>query len=207
MKIYLLSNEETRKLSADICCKIMPRRFERAQRYRFEKDRLMCLGAGWLLHHVLSVPETAVRLTENGKPYIENGNFFSLSHAGGFAAAVMHKEPVGVDIEEIGLYDPLTAEMVFTAEERQWIAHSPDRRFYCLWSIKESILKAAGTGLSAEPLSVVTHLSAQKKTVYFQQKCWYFADTVFRGLSVAAAGSTPVDRLDIMEVRISDPAV
>ena len=33
----------------------MPERMKRAVRYRFEKDRLLCIGGGLLMRHVVGI--------------------------------------------------------------------------------------------------------------------------------------------------------
>lgn len=154
MEVYFLTNQETAACPVSWFHHIMPERCRRAERFRFEKDRLLCWGAGLLLHHLLPVDEKDLRHTDNGKPFVTGQPFFNLSHAGTTAVFVRHHTPVGIDIEPVGAYEPLVAEHVFTPRERQWMREHPAYRFYHLWCRKESLLKAVGSGLSVDPVTV-----------------------------------------------------
>lgn len=196
MDIYCLYNDETRKVPVDIVCSLFPERYKRGMRYRFEKDRLLCIGAGLLQHYLIPLPESSVLFTENGKPYVENGEFFNLSHSGTMAAAVKDSKPVGLDIELIGGdFDPLIAERVFTVQERRWADAMPIPRYYLLWCIKESIMKAVGTGLSDDPVTLEVPLFSPGKPAVFMGYSWHYQFTTFNNYAVAAAALHPIDHL------------
>lgn len=81
---------------------------------------------------------------------------FNLSSTAGYVAcAVASGLRVGVDIEapdRVGgrkADNEAVGELVFTAEERSWLAQQadPHARFYQLWTLKEAIAKADGEGL------------------------------------------------------------
>ena len=47
----------------------MPARMERARQYRFERDRLLCVGAGLLMSRVLGIhDESELRLENSASP-------------------------------------------------------------------------------------------------------------------------------------------
>lgn len=81
---------------------------------------------------------------------------FNLSSTPGYVAcAVASGLRVGVDIEvpdRVGgrkADNEAVGELVFTPEERAWLAQQtdPHARFYQLWTLKEAIAKADGEGL------------------------------------------------------------
>ncbi len=100
---------------------------------------------------------------DHGKPFAimggrRSGIGFNVSHSGchGLIAIGGHDD-LGVDVEERSLhrdFDGLTGR-VFGPQERQRLAHvSGTARlhlFYRLWTMKEALLKAIGTGLSLGP--------------------------------------------------------
>ena len=135
-------------------------RREKADRYRFPKDRILSLGAGLLLRYALKgagigLAETAV--TDKGKPYIKDHSerFCSLSHSGTIAMCAAAKVPVGCDVQEVK-EPPLSAShLVFSKEERAYLSGMNGEFqkdcFFALWTGKESFLKMTGEGLSGNP--------------------------------------------------------
>lgn len=138
----------------------------RAARLRSERSRARFVACRDALRHVLAAylnvepSEVSLATAPLGKPLLsgaQEGSMlqFNLSHSAGLALiAIGVGEPVGVDVE---LQRPLAAAGTIAssafsvAEYREWMALNPgDRqdRFYRLWTRKEAVSKAAGTGLS-----------------------------------------------------------
>ena len=100
----------------------------------------------------------------HGKPFLLEPSLpiqFNLSHSGTRAALVVTLNVrCGIDIEQVRseISDQDIAERFFCARENEWLQSLPEdqriRGFFRLWSVKESILKADGKGLSI-PLSDV----------------------------------------------------
>lgn len=93
--------------------------------------------------------EGRVVLAPSGKPIIPGGPEFSVSHAGNAAVCALDSGPVGIDIEPVtdipeGLLDSLTpSERAYTLARGGQEAP----RFFRLWTMKESVVKARGEGL------------------------------------------------------------
>ncbi|MBM2294814.1 4'-phosphopantetheinyl transferase superfamily protein [Sulfitobacter pseudonitzschiae] len=88
-----------------------------------------------------------------GKPSLQNGPAFNLSHAGGMAAlAVCETGVPGIDIEKIRPVEKEVATRFFSASENAALASlAPDEwlnGFYRCWTRKEAVIKAVGQGLS-----------------------------------------------------------
>jgi 4'-phosphopantetheinyl transferase len=98
----------------------------------------------------------------HGKPrVIGDGPEFSLTHSGGIVGVAVAEVPVGVDVEDIAGYrsDPALEEETLAPEERKalhevGIAERP-ATFLQLWTRKEAVLKATGTGLAVPLRDVV----------------------------------------------------
>jgi 4'-phosphopantetheinyl transferase len=99
---------------------------------------------------------------QHGRPWLPEapGLHFSVSHSSGcVAVAVCRDGLVGIDVEEVGLYDDdeLTciAGQALAPEERAELARQPLRAraeaFTTYWTRKEALVKATGEGL-ATPL-------------------------------------------------------
>lgn len=136
------------------------RRREKAARFSKEEDRKRCLCAGVALDLALQTvglrEKTAtIAVNENGKPYLSERPewHFSLSHSGNWAVCALSDAPIGVDVEQYRDKEFLSlADRFFTREEYERLRQCPkserETLFFRLWTEKESLLKAAGTGLS-----------------------------------------------------------
>lgn len=134
---------------------------ERAARFHFARDAsrfrlcraMLRLGLGWYLGR--NPREIVLRVGKYGKPYVDGGLFFNVSHCRalgviGFAT----QGEVGVDVEAMdrSVEAMEIASSYFTANETAWIAsHGMEaeraRAFLRLWTRKEAVLKAAGWGI------------------------------------------------------------
>lgn len=137
---------------------------ERGERYHFEKDRMLHAIARALVRTTLSqyadVPPDAWRFEagKHGRPSISAPSAdlaFNLTHTAGFVACAVSREPeVGVDVEQVSP-DRATAKLsqrVFSKREYSEFDRLPESekpgRFFDLWTLKESYIKARGLGLA-----------------------------------------------------------
>ncbi len=148
---------------------------ERARelRFRFAEDRQSYLMAHALVRHVLSqlcgVAPDALRFAngEHGRPELASPQRaprlrFNLSHTRGLVACgVTLERDIGVDVEHIDRRIEIDrlAESVFSERERAALyALQPEarrERFFELWTLKESYIKAVGVGISM-PLRAIS---------------------------------------------------
>lgn len=128
---------------------------ERADRFRFERDRVRFLRRRAGLRRVLaectdrSAREVRFRVNAYGKPELADGPFFSTSSSGDRALVVVSpSHPVGIDLEEVRPNGDETevAQRLFADEEIAAIDDAGD--FFRCWSRKEAYVKAVGAGLS-----------------------------------------------------------
>ncbi len=83
---------------------------------------------------------------EKGAPCPVNGNYWSLSHKPNYVAAVVSKNKVGIDIEEIKPRDELLFARV--ASDKEWeLKERTWDTFFRYWTAKETILKVIGIGI------------------------------------------------------------
>ena len=115
---------------------------------------------------------------KHGKPYIENGPFFSISHCKEGIAVAVDEQPVGVDIEGIRHADDelirrtmneLEQAEIFAAKER-------DRAFTRFWTQKEAIVKCLGTGIeSFEQLQGIRSQESGIRTQTFEKEKYIYS--------------------------------
>lgn len=136
-------------------------------RYRFEKHQHQYLITRALIRSLLShyMPATAPqnwRFDQNkwGKPSLPSeqnpqGLRFNLSHTDGLIACALTLEnDLGVDVEDITREGETVkiADRYFSPQEYQQLIALPETRqndrFFDLWTLKESYIKAWGKGLA-----------------------------------------------------------
>ncbi|NVN95303.1 MAG: 4'-phosphopantetheinyl transferase superfamily protein [Bacteroidetes bacterium] len=98
---------------------------------------------------------------DNGKPYIRTKKmFFNISHSGKWVVGAFSNKEVGIDIELIREPNYEVAKRFYSCEELTKLNNIENKElkkdyFFDLWTLKESYLKAIGTGLT-KPLSSFT---------------------------------------------------
>lgn len=112
---------------------------------------LRTLLGRYLRSSPISVP---IEIEPAGKPFVEGGPHFSLSHSGDMGLIAVASDRVGVDIEKVRAFPNAAAlvERFFSTEESQQFAALPESlrntAFIRGWTAKEALLKAAGVGLA-----------------------------------------------------------
>ncbi len=121
---------------------------------RYRKNNLSLYGRallGYILKSSYGISRFSYHYSENGKPYLENSDvFFSISHSGSYVLCCVSDNEIGCDIERIKDYNPKIAKRFFTEKEAELLERSENKEitFVSLWTLKESILKKEGTGIS-----------------------------------------------------------
>jgi 4'-phosphopantetheinyl transferase len=108
-----------------------------------------------------------------GRPLIDCPLDFNLSHSGEYVVcAVSEGVRVGIDIEKRKAFSFMDLADCFSAEEWEEMAKSQSREatFYDFWTIKESVLKADGRGLSIPMSQVLTENGRAR----LNGATWYF---------------------------------
>jgi len=100
----------------------------------------------------LSAEKSQIRLgqlhkDEKGVPCPVAGNYWSLSHKSSYVAAVVSKDKVGIDIEEMkpraeSLFAHVASDDEWQLKGKSWNA------LFRYWTAKEAILKVIGIGIS-----------------------------------------------------------
>jgi phosphopantetheinyl transferase len=106
----------------------------------------------WFLRSALGWPEGAVDCDAEGRPSIAGAATFSLSHSGSRALiATADQGLVGADLERLRPMPGARATTTrrFAEAEQSAILAAPDidEAFLTVWTIKEAVAKAHGTGL------------------------------------------------------------
>ena len=153
-------------------------RKEKLLRFRFIKDRASSAGAFFLLCRALEKEGVSVGYdmpefyyNEHNKPYLlppQNEQiYFNLSHSGKYVMCILSHTENGCDVQEIKKDGADIAERFFSPKENEYLRSlDPEdrvRAFYELWALKESCLKATGSGLAHELSAFTVDLKTLKQ--------------------------------------------
>ncbi len=137
---------------------------ERARRFHFAKDANLFIAAHGLLRIILahylhlSPQEVSFITRPGGKPILPSYSSplsFNISHSGEMVAVGLSSTAeIGIDIETIRPFENFMeiAANYFHPQEALAISTLPQERqlhkFYRIWTQKEAVVKALGTGLT-----------------------------------------------------------
>ena len=138
--------------------KVLPEyRRVKTEKLKQERDRRLSAGAGLLIRYCLrkaGISEDKVLLGNKGKPYIEGENvFFNVSHSGEYAICAVSDIEIGCDIEKIAKANMTLAKKCFSGYEYESLCgceteEERNNLFYRYWTMRESYVKALGTGIA-----------------------------------------------------------
>lgn len=138
-------------------------RRQKLERIKDSEQYALSLGAELLLTEALKTLGPValpldIRTGPAGKPELETGPCFSLSHSGEMVFCAVSDSPTGADVQRISRYKPSLARRFFTNEECRWLERQreQDLAFTVLWSLKESYVKFRGTGIGGGHLDSFT---------------------------------------------------
>ena len=191
---------------------------ERAQRYRFERDRRRFIVARGMLRVILAryagIPPAAIEFaySDHGKPGLPARPelSFNASDSGEWMAlGVMLNRLIGVDIEQIraDVATDSIAERFFSPHEAAALRALPDDEqvvaFFRCWTRKEAFIKAIGEGLSypLHRFHVTLGPGEPARLLYVEgepdaTERWWMKDfPVAAGYAGAIIAETPVEKV------------
>lgn len=127
---------------------ILPERLHQSAKNHSLLSRVLL---GYILKVHYGIEKFSLIYGKNGKPYLRGESvFFNISHSGDYIICSMGESEVGCDVQTIGKYNPRIAERFFTENERIFLenSHNQPSDFTRLWTLKESVLKKTGEGIT-----------------------------------------------------------
>lgn len=157
---------------------------DKISNFRFWKDQHRALFGKLLLRRALAdsgysgVDLSDLTYTSYGKPRLGPPVNFNISHAGHYVGcAIGEGFRLGIDIEHVREIRFSDFERVMSPSQWSLIQNSADplRSFFRLWTLKESVIKGNGKGLSL-PLD---KLETDFSTVRVEGIVWHLTEIVF----------------------------
>ncbi len=176
-----------------------------ALRFRRPADRQSRIAARLLLREGLrrlgcDTSLAAWRVGPAGKPCLAaHPAHFSFSHTPGFAAVALSLSgPLGLDVELPYALSLEHASRFLDAEEEDHVRRQPDaaRELARLWTIKEAVLKADGSGLECEP----REMNALRNPVVLRGRQWSITPVDLRPQHLCMLAQREEDATDMPRV-------
>ena len=177
MLVFDHMNECTEASVQQMLPLVSEQRREQALRYKHTFGRFCCLKS-WLMLKELMGHVGTFDYNEHGKPYLPDGPYFSISHCKNGIAVAVDDQPIGIDIEAIRHANEELIANVMSEKEKSQISHpSPvesARAFTRLWTQKEAIVKAEGTGITSfEQLQTIMENGKWKMDIFENKEYIY----------------------------------
>ena len=195
--VYLLHTAQVEGKEAAIGALLPEERLVKANRYAFEKDRRLSLAAGYLVWRYVG----EYRVDEHGKPRKE-GVCFSLSHSGELAAlAVSIEGEMGLDVECADTSRDQESLATYCLSEGEYRAYREGQSFLSLFTAKESLAKAEGTGL-VHDVKTIPALPIDGR-VNYRDKIYFRHGWVIDGYNISVSHENEDFVLALQEVQVS----
>ena len=185
--------------------KIIPKKYNMCKDYKSDVVKNLTLLGNVLIYNNLTKNENDIRYSKLKKPYIENGDYFNISHSGEYVVFVKSKEKIGIDIETINKKHLDIIDYAFAEEEREYIENGKDElsveeRLTKFWTIKEALFKASGSDKYYEPKQIV--VSNDRVNSFLDEK-YYINTGKFENYFISVASKIEYDGIELIEDNIN----
>lgn len=181
--IYLVRDDRKKIIPMQVCQSINKERKIKVENYRNIEDKrnsilgFLLLKYGLKHEYGINLQMLEWNYTKYGKPYFSEypNIFFNISHSGEFIVCAIDQEKIGIDIQKIIDSKFLgVADVVCSINEKEKILYSikPEKILTRYWALKESFIKAIGTGMTDTMYNINF---ANKDEKFFEYKNKYFS--------------------------------
>lgn len=151
-------------------------------KFKRNEDLIRSFVAELLFRYMLTIElgldfDVEVAKNKCGKPFLKNYDnvHFNITHSGVYVICAISDKIVGVDVETIKEIDFGIAKRFFTNAEYENLINKQDRekleRFFELWTLKESYIKADGRGLTLGLNTFSMEISNEIKVITNNELC------------------------------------
>ncbi len=164
-KIYLIDVSSIERSDLNRCVDLINKYVDLKINYKKKQSVVAWFFLIRLLNKCLDKADIKFKQNVYGKPFlIEDKIFFNISHSSNMVVVAVSQKLVGVDVERIANHNLNIANRCFDKREQDYIFSVKDeqqikKRFYVIWTLKESYLKFKGVGLSQKLDSFLVHIS------------------------------------------------
>lgn len=176
-------------------------RREKIERLAHDGDKLKSACAGLMVKKFFGDKE--IKLNEYGKPYIENGKYFNLSHSGDYVILALSEFEVGCDVEVTRDADyKRLGKIVFHENELKKLDETEDKKayFFKLWTAKEAFIKCLGEGFHFNTSGL--DLSELPDKLSFGGRTFFFKEYMLNGAVIMLCTEDKILPPEIKEIKL-----
>lgn len=179
--------------------------FDRLNTFKVSEQKDTYLKCRYVLRHLLALYldqlPSSISLSYNsfGKPYLTDNPLhisFNISHCKHSAVIGITMGSIGVDIECPTGQSLKEASSLFLNDYEMKaleLSSDPERALYHVWTQKEAILKANGTGFSHSPHAITGYVTSSVQLQNAQVNHYHLNSFMREDSIVSICTSTPVD--------------
>lgn len=161
-------------------------------RYREFKDKKARLLARLMVLYALKMDNAEHLIhkwtvTDFQKPHIPTWKNFNISHSGNWVILLCSNNKIGVDVEAVDLRPHHDIVTLLHTNEREYVNNAKDKTaaFYTIWTRKEALLKATGTGL----INKLDAFNCVQPEMMYNEVLWHFSHIALNADHVCTACS------------------
>ncbi len=191
-KIYLLNVNEVKKIDPNFDFGSVLD----VKTLNTRKDKDLYIATRLIENYVLNGREKHV--SDEGKPYANEGSRYNLSQVGEYACAIESDIECGIDIAKEQVFTPHFKDRLFS--EKDNISLETDLDVLRAWTIKEACVKCKGIGLKG---IFNVHILSEDKCE-LDGDMYFYNSFFFDNYCISAVQKDKIDIEEIQELQLAD---
>ena len=192
------------ELEYDTLKKMMRKRFDKSIDYKDDNSKKLSLATIIAISQNLNISEEDIFYNEYKKPLLKNC-YFNISHSNEYVVFVKSDKRIGIDIQYMSEADMVIKDYAFTENEKKYIDEDEiDKdeinRFYRLWTRKEALVKAEGSGFIREPKEVDVSESIKNDEIIYKDVKYYIKSVKFKNYYISVCSENKIRNIVIENI-------
>ena len=183
---------------------MMRKRFDKSIDYKDDNSKKLSLATIIAISQNLNISEEDIFYNEYKKPLLKNC-YFNISHSNEYVVFVKSDKRIGIDIQYMSEADMVIKDYAFTENEKKYIDEDEiDKdeinRFYRLWTRKEALVKAEGSGFIREPKEVDVSESIKNDEIIYKDVKYYIKSVKFKNYYISVCSENKIRNIVIENI-------
>ena len=204
VKVKMYHRDIVDRYSYDTLKKMMRKRFDKSIDYKDDNSKKLSLATIIAISQNLNISEEDIFYNEYKKPLLKNC-YFNISHSNEYVVFVKSDKRIGIDIQYMSEADMVIKDYAFTENEKKYIDEDEiDKdeinRFYRLWTRKEALVKAEGSGFIREPKEVDVSESIKNDEIIYKDVKYYIKSVKFKNYYISVCSENKIRNIVIENI-------
>lgn len=199
VKVKMYHRDIVDRYSYDTLKKMMRKRFDKSIDYKDDNSKKLSLATIIAISQNLNISEEDIFYNEYKKPLLKNC-YFNISHSNEYVVFVKGDKRIGIDIQYMSEDDMVIKDYAFTENEKKYIDEDVINRFYKLWTRKEALVKAEGSGFIKEPKEVDVSESIKNDEIIYKDVKYYIKSVKFKNYYISVCSENKIRNIVIENI-------